>query len=63
MRHNKRFYTNPRFRSLGPQQIISGTAKFIVSKYDELRDEAIAQNDLILAEKYNQYADHYLRLQ
>jgi hypothetical protein len=57
--HNplKRFY-----ESNGPDVKVRGPAALIAEKYQQLARDAQTSGDLIAAEGYQQYAEHYSRL-
>ena len=50
------------YESNGPEVRIRGTASNIAEKYQQLARDAHTSGDLITAEAYHQYADHYYRL-
>jgi hypothetical protein len=50
------------FDSNGPDVRIRGTAHQIFDKYTTLAKDAAASGDLVLAENYSQYAEHYKRI-
>jgi Domain of unknown function (DUF4167) len=58
-RHNPltRFY-----QSSGPEVNIRGSASQVAEKYEQLARDAYASGDLIAAEGYRQYAEHYNRV-
>ncbi len=74
-RQNRRFTNNRNNRpaqnitrntsldSSGPAGKLHGTALQLHEKYIALAKDAATQNDMILAEQYRQYADHYMHLQ
>lgn len=56
---------NPRgkfYESNGPDVRIRGTASNIAEKYQQLARDAHTSGDLVAAEAYHQYAEHYFRL-
>jgi hypothetical protein len=50
------------YESNGPDVKIRGTAANIAEKYQQLAREAHTSGDLVAAEAYHQYAEHYYRL-
>jgi Domain of unknown function (DUF4167) len=50
------------YESNGPDVKIRGTAANIAEKYQQLARDAHTSGDLITAEAYHQYAEHYYRL-
>lgn len=50
------------FDSNGPDVRIRGTAHQISEKYTTLAKDAYGSGDLVLAENYFQYAEHYKRI-
>jgi hypothetical protein len=48
--------------SNGPDVKVRGTASNIAEKYRQLAREAHTSGDLVAAEAYHQYAEHYYRL-
>ncbi len=50
------------FESNGPDVIIRGTAAHVAEKYMSLARDALASGDLVTAESYLQYAEHYNRI-
>ncbi|MBE3097336.1 MAG: DUF4167 domain-containing protein [Planctomycetes bacterium] len=50
------------FESNGPDVKIRGTASHIAEKYTSLARDALSSGDLITAESYLQYAEHYNRI-
>jgi hypothetical protein len=46
-------------QSNGPDVKMRGTAKQIVEKYEALAEEAKGNKDTVLAEHYQQHAEHY----
>lgn len=54
---------NTALESSGPSGKLHGTALQLFEKYQAAAKDAIIQNDLVLAQTYLQYADHYMRLQ
>jgi hypothetical protein len=57
--HNplKRFY-----ESNGPDVRVRGPAALVAEKYQQLARDAQTSGDLVAAEAYQQYAEHYYRL-
>jgi hypothetical protein len=56
---------NPRskfYESNDPDVKVRGTASNIAEKYQQLAREAHTSGDLVAAEAYQQYAEHYYRL-
>ena len=56
-------YRNTCLDSSGPAGKLRGTPLQLNEKYVALAKDAFTANDMILAEQYRQYADHYMRLQ
>ena len=56
-------YRNTCLDSSGPAGKLRGTPLQLNEKYGALAKDAATANDMILAEQYRQYADHYMRLQ
>jgi len=56
-------YRNTCLDSSGPAGKLRGTPLQLNEKYVALSKDAATSNDMILAEQYRQYADHYMRLQ
>ncbi len=56
-------YRNTCLDSSGPAGKLHGTPLQLNEKYVALSKDAATANDMILAEQYRQYADHYMRLQ
>ena len=54
--HN-RFY-----ESNGPDVKVRGPASLVAEKYQQLARDAHTSGDLVAAEAYQQYAEHYYRL-
>ena len=50
------------YESNGPDVKIRGTAANIAEKYQQLARDAHTSGDLVTAEAYHQYAEHYYRL-
>lgn len=50
------------FESNGPDVKIRGTAAHVAEKYMSLARDALASGDLVTAESYLQYAEHYNRI-
>jgi hypothetical protein len=55
-RHSKFYESN------GPDVKVRGTASHIAEKYQQLARDAHTAGDLVAAEAYQQYAEHYYRL-
>ena len=56
---------NPRskfYELNGPDVKVRGTASHIAEKYQQLARDAHTAGDLVAAEAYHQYAEHYYRL-
>lgn len=63
-RNNRSMITrNTALESSGPAGKLHGTALQLFEKYQSAAKDALIQNDLIAAQTYLQYADHYIRLQ
>ena len=62
-RPTQTIYRNTSLESSGPAGKLRGTALQLFEKYSACAKDAATQNDMILAEQYRQYADHYMRLQ
>ena len=56
-------YRNTVLESTGPCGKLRGTPLQLAEKYQAAAKDAMVQNDTVLAEKFSQYADHYMRLQ
>lgn len=56
-------YRNTCLDSSGPAGKLRGTPLQLNEKYVALAKDASTAGDMILAEQYRQYADHYMRLQ
>ena len=56
-------YRNTVLESTGPAGKLRGTPLQLAEKYQAAAKDAAVQNDMVLAEKFAQYADHYTRLQ
>jgi len=56
-------YRNTCLDSSGPAGKLRGTPLQLNEKYVALAKDAATSNDMVLAEQYRQYADHYMRLQ
>ena len=56
-------YRNTCLDSSGPAGKLRGTPLQLNEKYVAFAKDAATANDMILAEQYRQYADHYMRLQ
>jgi hypothetical protein len=54
--HNKFYESN------GPDVRVRGTASNIAEKYQQLARDVHTSGDLVAAEAYHQYAEHYYRL-
>jgi Domain of unknown function (DUF4167) len=50
------------YESNGPDVKVRGTASNIAEKYQQLSRDAHTSGDLVAAEAYQQYAEHYYRL-
>jgi hypothetical protein len=50
------------YESNGPDVKLRGTASNIAEKYRQLARDAHTSGDLVAAEAYHQYAEHYYRL-
>jgi hypothetical protein len=50
------------YESNGPDVKVRGTASDIAQKYQQLARDAHTSGDLVAAEAYHQYAEHYSRL-
>ncbi len=50
------------YESNGPDVRVRGTASNIAEKYQQLARDAYTSGDLVTAEAYHQYAEHYYRL-
>jgi hypothetical protein len=62
-RRNNGFNSRGKFyESNGPDVKVRGTASTIAEKYQQLARDAHTSGDLVAAEAYHQYADHYYRL-
>ena len=62
-RPTQTIYRHTCLDSSGPAGKLRGTALQLNEKYIALAKDASTANDMILAEQYRQYADHYMRLQ
>lgn len=62
-RPTQTIYRNTCLDSSGPAGKLRGTPLQLNEKYAALAKDASTVNDMILAEQYRQYADHYMRLQ
>lgn len=62
-RPTQTIYRNTCLDSSGPAGKLRGTPLQLNEKYVALAKDASTANDMILAEQYRQYADHYMRLQ
>ena len=56
-------YRNTCLDSSGPAGKLHGTPLQLNEKYVSLAKDATTSGDMVLAEQYRQYADHYMRLQ
>ena len=56
-------YRNTCLDSSGPAGKLHGTPLQLNEKYTTLAKDAATANDMVLAEQYRQYADHYMHLQ
>jgi hypothetical protein len=62
-RRNSEYNPHGKFyESNGPDVKIRGTAVNIAEKYRQLARDAHTSGDLVAAEGYQQYAEHYYRL-
>ena len=50
------------YESNGPDVKVRGPASLIAEKYQQLARDAHTSGDLVAAEAYQQYAEHYYRL-
>ncbi len=50
------------YESNGPDVKVRGTAQTIAEKYMQLARDAHSTGDTVMAESYNQHAEHYLRI-
>lgn len=50
------------YESNGPDVKVRGTAQTIADKYMQLARDAQSVGDTVMAESYNQHAEHYLRI-
>ncbi|HEY7749334.1 MAG TPA: DUF4167 domain-containing protein [Aestuariivirgaceae bacterium] len=50
------------YESNGPDVKVRGTAQTIAEKYMQLARDAHSSGDIVMAESYNQHAEHYLRI-
>lgn len=50
------------YESNGPDVKVRGTAQTIAEKYMQLARDAHSAGDTVMAESYNQHAEHYLRI-
>ncbi|MGQ0484871.1 MAG: DUF4167 domain-containing protein [Hyphomicrobiales bacterium] len=50
------------YESNGPDVKVRGTAQTVAEKYLQLGRDAQASGDIVMAESYYQYAEHYLRI-
>jgi hypothetical protein len=50
------------YESNGPDVKVRGTAQTIAEKYMQLARDAQSSGDTVMAESYNQHAEHYLRI-
>ena len=50
------------YESNGPDVKVRGTASSVAEKYQQLARDSHTSGDLVAAEAYQQYAEHYYRL-
>jgi hypothetical protein len=50
------------YESNGPDVKVRGPASLVAEKYQQLARDAHTSGDLVAAEAYQQYAEHYYRL-
>ena len=50
------------YESNGPDVKVRGTAQTVAEKYMQLARDAHSAGDTVMAESYNQHAEHYLRI-
>jgi hypothetical protein len=50
------------YESNGPDVKVRGTAQTVADKYLQLARDAQSSSDIVMAESYYQYAEHYLRI-
>src|SRR5437763_12513550 len=50
------------YESNGPDVKVRGTAQTVAEKYLQLGRDAQSSGDIVMAESYFQYAEHYLRI-
>ncbi|MGH6855365.1 MAG: DUF4167 domain-containing protein [Aestuariivirga sp.] len=50
------------YESNGPDVKVRGTAQTVAEKYLQLGRDAQSSSDIVMAESYYQYAEHYLRI-
>jgi hypothetical protein len=63
VRRNSGYNPHSKFyESNGPDVKVRGTASNIAEKYQQLARDAHTAGDLVTAEAYQQYAEHYYRL-
>ena len=62
-RPTQTIYRNTVLESTGPCGKLRGTPLQLAEKYQAAAKDALMQNDMILAENFSQYADHYMHLQ
>jgi hypothetical protein len=53
---------NRLYESNGPDVKVRGPASLVAEKYQQLARDAHTSGDLVAAEAYQQYAEHYYRL-
>ena len=62
-RRNRGYNPHTKFyESNGPDVKVRGTASSVADKYQQLARDAHTSGDLVAAEAYQQYAEHYYRL-
>ena len=59
---NQVYSLNYKFDSISIAGKISGTALDLIKKYNELAKEAHANGDIVTAEVFRQYAEHYRKI-
>jgi hypothetical protein len=63
VRRNSGYSPHSKFyESNGPDVKVRGTASSVAEKYQQLARDAHTSGDLVAAEAYQQYAEHYYRL-
>ncbi len=60
--NNQIFSLNYRFDSISPAGKCSGTALDLIKRYNELAKEAQGNGNLVEAEVFRQYAEHYRKI-